>query len=1714
MNIFKKIGKAFTQIFEAIIDWVLPQEEPTGIKGERSGSDHPVPVVYGTRKVPAIKIFKAITNDRGGSSNDTLHLICVFCEGEIEEITTLYLNGIELGFLSNKKSSYSYVEYKTGADNQTPCSLHTDYNGTDVGGNNPTQVNWPSTATLDGLAYAYIRLKQNKAADVWRGEPQVEAMIKGKKVLDFRTQLTAYSSNPVLALYDYLTNSRYGKGLKTERIDMDAFTAAADSADEVVTYDTRLPYYENGVKLYSQPITTSKPKFDCHVILDTSKTVMDNAKTLLAGMRAVIPPLGGKTRVIIEDVGTPVLDFNPDNIIGNIKTSIGSKRGRYNRVTVRFAERALDWEMSERTFPTPDDSALETQWLAEDNGELLEHSFTFNTITDPAEALQMAKIIAYRSRQDIKVELKALPNTIIAEVGDIVTVTNELRGWLAKPFRVQATTIATDNTMSFRLIEHQDSIYPWGTFTLDEDITDTNLPLPDDITAPTGVTFVADNSSPTTCGRVSWDEVDAGFIDKYLIRVYQGAVLLGSFETTLNFYDLPFFPNGSAYRVEVAASNSVYTTDFVATLDFTIANYNRITHAQIESSKGTSWTKSNAGAWSPSIATTNIVTATFYRGDAEIGKESVELSVADATGNITAIQGLEDHASVTWSALGTGSRNVSLSFNYNDGTYTHALTQSYSTIVDGTDGDTGPTGPNGERGSKTFFVDISGEIAPNDTQWTDAAADNGITTQGYTKVNRDVVTLFNETAGSEFAQSRTWDGAAWLLVGTVIDGDTIVHGTVRAAAIDTDDLFAQNISVTGFVQATEAGGARARMGGGNLLEAKDNQGSTVFSVDSSGNGFVNGQHLKPSSVTLNALAPEVIDQLGGYGSSSGGSGSTSSTGGTANTDSSFSTTATITVNAKTHKAGNAITIAVVGDGGIEYSTQTQTTPQATLTLKRGTTVLDTRTITGTLTQYGDGTAQEPATYSTSWATNYSVSEDPVDGDHVYTLEITAVSGGIGTASIALSTSETYVAGSSGVDAHTHPTSDIDGFEVNNYYGGDLNTLTLPGFYFAHTTATNKPANGTVLHQKYQEDNANYDTQLSLTHNTNDLHFRTKEAGVWKPWETVAKLTGASFTGPIDLSGNNIDGVERLRTNEVRAQDGQQLVLNAGESGDYATGQTGEYVYINAEQGIEVNTSPDNWTSGWAGRYTAYLLGNELRLSGIRFVQNGATAVNLVSNSTASCQMDFRTTGQIRHGSVYANSSNQIGFLSDNGVWAFRVDSTTELDALLPLNMNNNSMFNVGEVNIRSNDGYGIKFWESNVHKIYMSSQYGEPYGVTELSTNADYNMYFRMGGSTNTERGFVFWNGTASATASAQITGNGQIHARLSMRTHNNAAQAAPRWDTSFYVLQSQHWYGQDDTQTMYLGEAGNTINIRGKAQLKDRVESNVGLHGGYGNSNGTGSDWGANIWSMGSAYDGPQAGAGYTLGGYCVGWLRSLATEYNTNAGEGIYLKSQNVVRGGWGHLGFWTTGTITASGAAYITGATNANGGLVQDGHTVLNGTDTWLRTKGDTGWYSATYGGGIYMTDTSWVRTYNGKKFYVSNTETNAIMTAGGISAGGIIQGSDAIADSDRRLKHSIKELAPKDGLKLALALNPVTHEWKDPSRTGTHFGYVAQDVQETAPILVHDSGDRLGVNYPKVVPILNAAIKAQQETIEEQGIMIEKLNAQIVSLMGRLDKLEDR
>jgi hypothetical protein len=64
---------------------------------------------------------------------------------------------------------------------------------------------WKDTAVLSGFTYTVIRLDLRQA-EFQGGLPDINVLIRGKKLYDPRTGLTAYSTNPALAIYDYLTS--------------------------------------------------------------------------------------------------------------------------------------------------------------------------------------------------------------------------------------------------------------------------------------------------------------------------------------------------------------------------------------------------------------------------------------------------------------------------------------------------------------------------------------------------------------------------------------------------------------------------------------------------------------------------------------------------------------------------------------------------------------------------------------------------------------------------------------------------------------------------------------------------------------------------------------------------------------------------------------------------------------------------------------------------------------------------------------------------------------------------------------------------------------------------------------------------------------------------------------------------------------------------------------------------------------------------------------------------------------------------------------------------------------------------------------------------------------------------------------------------------------------------------------------------------------------
>lgn len=358
-------------------------------------------------------------------------------------------------------------------------------------------------------------------------------------------------------------------------------------------------------------------------------------------------------------------------------------------------------------------------------------------------------------------------------------------------------------------------------------------------------------------------------------------------------------------------------------------------------------------------------------------------------------------------------------------------------------------------------------------------------------------------------------------------------------------------------------------------------------------------------------------------------------------------------------------------------------------------------------------------------------------------------------------------------------------------------------------------------------------------------------------------------------------------------------------------------------------------------------------------------------------------------------------------------------------------------------------------------------------------------------------------------------------------------------------------------GTANITVADATKLPLAGgRVTGNLtvdtGIDGGYGNGNGGSGAWGACIWGMGQSYDGVGLNDSFApTGMYGVAWIRGLHASHDPQIGEGAYVYQVGALKGGIGAAGIKTAGVFYGNGSGLtslnasnlasgtvpdarlsgtytgvnITGnaatsttlggltATiaelNYMGGVTSNVQTQLNGKaasshthdywtpDTtisgWYRSTGAVGWYNNTYGGGIHMSDTTWVRVYGSKAFYVANS----IAATGNITA----------YYSDERLKENIRPIV--NALGAVGSLRGVRYnanalaETFGYDRNKAEVGLLAQDVQRVMPEAVERApfdidgetgGSLTGENYltlkyERLVPLLVEAIKELRAEVAE-------------------------
>ena len=387
------------------------------IAGESGAAvDHQI--IYGRSRVGGVRLYDATSED-----NNQLYRVLGFAGHEIDGYEEIYFNE-ELITLSG--SNVIAPERYVGK------ALVSKYLGTDTQTADPVLVSqtksfgasaWTKDHRLQGIAYLFVEFAYDQ--DTYpNGVPTVSAKIRGKKVFDPRTSVTAWSENTALCLRDYLT-SDFGFNQPPNRIDDDLVKIAANVCDEVVL---------------------DRSRFSCNGNFTTVMAPRQVLSDMLTSMGGLLWYAQGQWRMKAAKYIAPTITLDESDLRSNINLSTRhSRRSNFNTVKGKFRGDQTSWQ--EADYP----SVTNGSFIAADNGivNTLDLTLPFTTNSDTAQ--QIANIALRRNREQLTISASFGLKAFQVQVGDFIQVNNTRFGWSNKVFEVTAWTFGLTDSLDLQV---------------------------------------------------------------------------------------------------------------------------------------------------------------------------------------------------------------------------------------------------------------------------------------------------------------------------------------------------------------------------------------------------------------------------------------------------------------------------------------------------------------------------------------------------------------------------------------------------------------------------------------------------------------------------------------------------------------------------------------------------------------------------------------------------------------------------------------------------------------------------------------------------------------------------------------------------------------------------------------------------------------------------------------------------------------------------------------------------------------------------------------------------------------------------------------------------------------------------------------------------------------------------------------------------------------
>lgn len=412
-----------------------PEDSDVFLGGVADGSSYTV--TQDTENGPVDVVMPAtpgtvLDQDREGTKNEFLFVQQALCIGPINKCYDVVIDDV---------GTYNREEYKQGLK----IVVHREGNVADT----MSIANSPAgdareLAKFPNAAYASMCFRLNRDEPQFNGVPNVTFIIEGRKVRPiilsgghYGLGERIYSNNPALCLLDYLMDDDYGRSLDESEIDLASFYQVSLICNRSIPttdvsgkiWQTTKPVNSGGRAVTSMQF----PMFESNILLDTSKSIRENVKSLLSTMGdARLIWSGGKYKLVLNyphiDVNSPppIAAVITDNelVRESVEIQWPNLDTRKNYCTVRFYNEAKDFKEDTATWPTRFGD-VHMSYLLQDNNIPLETDVQGQGISTKVHATAKAEELVRASRNAVSYTFSIVLKDTYFEPGDIVKVESD-----------------------------------------------------------------------------------------------------------------------------------------------------------------------------------------------------------------------------------------------------------------------------------------------------------------------------------------------------------------------------------------------------------------------------------------------------------------------------------------------------------------------------------------------------------------------------------------------------------------------------------------------------------------------------------------------------------------------------------------------------------------------------------------------------------------------------------------------------------------------------------------------------------------------------------------------------------------------------------------------------------------------------------------------------------------------------------------------------------------------------------------------------------------------------------------------------------------------------------------------------------------------------------------------------------------------------------------